>query len=159
LPGSMMPRTWFWLIFGATAYYAVFRLPFHFPLTHRVVSASYCFGFNNRAAVLAMIVLIAVAFVYRLIERKSSLPIFFLDRETTRVSYRLVAGAALIYLIATLAVLIWARSESWYGMDWEASHFLWRLKLTEIYGPTPGGSPSAQCWRSTQLCLYLDSRW
>jgi hypothetical protein len=125
------------LTFGAVAYYAVFQLPFHFPLTHPLVSASYSFGFNNRVAVLATILLIAAAFVYRVIEQKAPASIPFSDHEKTKVSYRLLGGALLIYLIATFAVLLWARSEVWYDLDWETSHFLWRLKLTEVYGLQP----------------------
>jgi hypothetical protein len=125
------------LIFGAAAYYAVFRLPFHFPLSRPVISASYCFGFNNRVAVVATILLITAASVYRLVGQKAPVAIPFSDHETTRVSYRLLAGALLAYLIATFAVLLWVRSVPWYDLDWEASHFLWRQKLSEIYGLQP----------------------
>jgi hypothetical protein len=42
-----------------------------------------------------------------------------------------------VYLFLTFTIHAIANSANWYGLDWESSHFLWRLKLTAFYGLQP----------------------
>lgn len=82
-------------------------------------------------------VLIGIAALYRISEPNSVGLLQFSPGGESRVSLVLVTSAILAYLILTMAIYLWARSMDWYGIDWETSHFLWRLRLSEIYGLQP----------------------
>src|SRR5690242_14906836 len=127
----------FWAVYAAVAFYAIFRVPFRFPPSEPLVSASYSFGFSNQVAILAIMVLIGIAALYRISEPNSVGLLQFSPGGESRVSLVLVTSAILAYLILTMAIYLWARSMDWYGIDWETSHFLWRLRLSEIYGLQP----------------------
>ncbi len=126
-----------WALYGAAAFYAFFQLPFDFPPTERLVSPSYCFGFNNHVAVFSCIVLIGLGTLYRIREENSAVRLCFSSSGLSKVSRRLLATALAVYLILTFAIYCWARLHDSYGVDWEMSHFFWRLKLSEVYGLRP----------------------
>src|SRR6266567_1328448 len=56
-------------LFIAVAYYALFRLPFHFPPTRMIASPSLVFGFNNSVALACVVLLIAAVTLFLLWRR------------------------------------------------------------------------------------------
>jgi hypothetical protein len=134
-----------WLLtatFAALTYFAVFRLPLHFPPTRRLVSASYLFGFNNTVAILALAGLLGAAALYmrlRRVEGRSSLVRFPQDQEPGAPgtpAWWLAAMAAL-YAVLTGAAAWYAQQATVAALAWESRHFLHRIKLLEIYGLRP----------------------
>jgi hypothetical protein len=139
--------TFKWLFiaaFIAVAYYAIFRLPFHFPPKTRMVSASYIFGFNNAVSVASIVLLLGAAALVRLWRRRNtrgeSPALAFTNDDApdrARIPLRVFALVALVYIGFTVFLYAVARTSTWYRIDFEASHFLWRLRLMESYGLRP----------------------
>lgn len=129
--------------FALVTAYLVFVLPYSFPPHTRLVSASYVFGFNNRVAVFS---LAAVTLLLSVLELRSAplLPSLFTDNRRAASWYRnrtliwLYFAAAVSYLIVTLVIYFAiAKSDGYYKLDWESSHFIWRTRLMMIYGLQP----------------------
>jgi hypothetical protein len=129
-------------IFVPLAGYLVFRLPFRFPPTGMMASPSLVFGFNNAVAFVAVVTLVGVVAVLRLWRQSRSstppAPWFSSARlESERIRTRVFASMAAAHVVLTL--LMWAstRTSSAWRIDFEASHFLWRLQLMELFGARP----------------------
>ena len=126
---------------AAASYWAVFRLPFHWPPERRLVSPSYAFGFNNAVAVLAVTTLLgALAVLLALRQRRSGevrLPLRLAHDETSRRPAPLVlAAGVLLYGALTWAMYVYtARAEPF--LTWETRHFMHRLLLMDVYGLRP----------------------
>jgi hypothetical protein len=126
--------------FAAIIYLAVFRLPFLFPPSRRIVSPSYAFGFNNAVAILSMVALLAVATVYCLLRgRDVCRPLIQFDDDigTQRPSSWLFFAMAAIYAGLTLTCYGYAQRAASARLTWESRHFLHRIKLMEVYGLRP----------------------
>lgn len=129
---------------GALAAYLLFVFPYSFPPKVRIVSASYAFGFGNRAGILAFASLVvALAAAYAWVPRLIGAPavtykpverMHALDRDLVF----LFAGTCICYVALTAIIfLAIAKSSGYYKVDFEASHYLWRLKLMAAYGVRP----------------------
>lgn len=127
----------FWAVYVLIASYATFWLPYRFPPKQQLVSPSYAFGFNNQVSIIAATLLIGAATLYRLTRSHADSQLQFCRCERSCVSRVLVASILAVYLLFTIVIYLWARSMDRYGFEWESSHFLWRLKLSEIYGLHP----------------------
>lgn len=125
------------LIVTISAWFLLFQLPFAFPGHQRIASASYAYGFNNRVAIGALVLLIATLTVYRLWRSDFQAAIEFSDPGKGQLPRKALITMTCVYGAFTLSVYLWAQSVEWYGMDWESSHFLWRLKLTNLYSLRP----------------------
>lgn len=130
--------------FVSVAYYTIFLLPFHFPPSKKLMSLSYAFGFNNAAAVLAigMLLLAAIALLLWLITRREQLAQEVVSLLTSSspspgMPRKLFVIVALAYAAVTALLYFWAKAVPRYTIDWEASHFLYRLRLMEFYGLRP----------------------
>lgn len=127
--------------FAAVAWYALFRLPFHWPPEQRLVSPSYAFGFNNRVAILAAVGLLgALALLLALRDRRTGatrLPLRFESADTSRGSgWPALAAVVLLYAALTAAMYVYTvRSEPF--LVWETRHFMHRLLLMDVYGLRP----------------------
>jgi len=120
-----------------TCWWVLFQLPYAFPPRDRIVSTSYVLGFNNKVAIIGLVVLTAVGTGYRLRRRAFSSRIAFETDNQQRISQWTSSTVALGYALLTTAVFVWAAHGEYYSLDWEASHFVWRLKLTDLYGMRP----------------------
>ena len=118
------------------AWYGLFKLPFAAPIVQRLQSTSYAVGFNNHVAVGALLTLIGVMTVQALRRRVNPVERWSAYAPVP-VSQPVVILIALVYLVFTASVYFIAASAEWYGLDWESSHFLWRLKLSTINGLRP----------------------
>ena len=126
--------------FAAILYFAIFRLPFHFPPSRRMVSPSYAFGFNNAVAILAMAALLAAATFYCLWRgRDVCRPQIRFDDEigTQRQPSWLFFAIAAVYTGLTLTAYGYAQRAPSAPLIWESRHFLHRIKLMEVYGLRP----------------------
>lgn len=132
-----MPSAVAFAIVAGSGYLLLFRLPFAFPGKERLTSASYAFGFNNQVAIAALICLTGLLTIFRLWRTGTVPAISFVSAVTDRLPRRALAIMSFVYLAFTWAVYQWAKSVPWYGIDWESSHFIWRLKLTVLYGLRP----------------------
>ena len=138
LAAAVRNGLWVTLI-AATAYFALFRLPFWFPPRQRLWSASYAFGFNNSVAMLAMAGLLGgVTLLYRLRRRRqpTELPIVFMpeipfrDRRSAVLAFAIVA---LCYAGLTFLMYVYnVHSAPW--LMWETRHLLHRTWLMDVYG-------------------------
>lgn len=118
-------------------WWVLFQLPYVFPSRDRIVSTSYVLGFNNRVAIIGLVALIAIGTGYRL-RRHAFVPhIAFEMDNPQRIPLWAISTAALGYALFTAAVYVWADHGEYYSLDWESSHFLWRLKLNDLYGMRP----------------------
>ena len=81
--------------------------------------------------------LIGVLTLYRLYRPRPLAQLFFCANQPVVIARGLVWGLAAAYLLFTSIIYFIANSANWFGLDWESSHFLWRLKLTEVYGMRP----------------------
>ena len=118
--------------------YCIFWLPFVVPTAvgPRIRSTSYAVGFSNRTAI-AVVVLLLGLLTARALWRRSTPAVQWAPCTPVPISRMVFVSMAIGYLLATTAVYIVADSVDWYGLDWESSHFLWRMKLTETYGLQP----------------------
>lgn len=129
--------------FALLAYYLLFSLPFRFPPSTRLESDSYAFGFNNALAIAGLIVLLVIATWFRVQVGPSvadGTPISVADRlrqAEGHIPYRIYWLMAFLYSLLTVAAFGMAGGARFYGIDWESSHFLWRLKLMELYALRP----------------------
>jgi hypothetical protein len=129
--------------FALLAYYLLFSLPFRFPPSTRLESDSYVFGFNNAVAIAGLIALLVIATWLRMQIGRSpadGTPIAFADRlrrDEGHIPNRIYWLMAFLYGLLTVAAFIMAGGARFYGIDWESSHFLWRLKLMELYALRP----------------------
>ena len=129
--------------FALLAYYLLFSLPFRFPPSTRLESDSYAFGFNNAVAIAGLIALLVLATWLRMQIGRSGgdeTPIFSADHlrgAEGHIPYRIYWSMAFLYGLLTVAAFVTARGARFYGIDWESSHFLWRLKLMELYALRP----------------------
>lgn len=135
----------FTALFIPIAFYAVFRLPFQFPPTKRIVSPSLVFGFNNAVAITCVVILIGVVTLFQLWRRSRAqghpVPVqWFFHGDVPRSSrIRWAVFALMIAAHALLTAVMWvsARTSNAWRIDFEASHFLWRLQLMELFGARP----------------------
>ena len=136
----------FLAVFIPIAAYVVFRLPFRFPPDGMIVSPSLVFGFNNAVAIAGVVILLVVVTVFQL-WRGSDDPghrgpalWFYEDEEIAprdRIRWRIFALMAAAHVLLTLVMWISARTSNRWRIDFEASHFLWRLQLMELFGARP----------------------
>jgi hypothetical protein len=126
-------------VIAATAYFALFRLPFWFPPRQRLWSASYAFGFNNSVAILAMAGLLGGVTLFYLLRRRrepTELPIVFMPEIPFRGHHSAVlafAIVALCYAGLTFWMYVYnVHSAPW--LMWETRHLLHRTWLMDIYG-------------------------
>lgn len=135
-------------IFILLVYYALFRLPFHFPPHQRLMSASYTYGFNNSIAILLTAGLLAAVTLLYLLRRtdQPEPPIAFSatgadapSRSTKRV-LTILAGS---YAVVTLVMYLYnAKSAPW--LMWETRHLLHRTWLMDLYGLRPYSEIAAE---------------
>ncbi len=128
---------------GMVAAYLLFVLPYSFPLQVRIVSPSYAFGFNNKVGILSFVCFVlmlsaAQAWLQRSARRAPAyIPIDEI-RPFPRSLIVLFSGFCMWYVALTaIFYLVVAKSSGYYKIDFEASHFLWRLKLMAAYGLRP----------------------
>lgn len=125
------------------AAYAVFVLPYRFPPTGYFVSPSLVFGFNNTVAIGGVLALIGAATVFRLwvgrAVRSASVRWFSTGSGEPPPRIRRTVLGFMIAAHATLVALMWvvAKTSSTWWLDFEASHFLWRLQLMTLFGARP----------------------
>jgi len=131
-------------LFIVVAYYMIFRLPFRFPPTRKISSASVVFGFNNSVAIVSVVVLIVAATLFLLWRghargQPASLPWFRVARTPAaeRIRPGVFAVMVLAHTLLTLIMWIKAQTSAPWLIDFEASHFLWRLQLMELFGARP----------------------
>jgi hypothetical protein len=120
----------------------VFIAPYYFPPTRRLVSPSYVFGFNNRVAIVSLAAgSIAMAALKAAKQTPAGSPVDKSKDVSLHISRGLVLAylsVAACYLLLTAAIyFLIARPPGYYKLDWESSHFLWRLRLMDIYGLRP----------------------
>src|SRR5213594_2901496 len=97
-------RNGLWVtVIAATAYFALFRLPFWFPPRERLWSASYAFGFNNSVAILALAGLLgAITLLYLLRRGEPAVPPIAFPRD------RILCGRRMLMAVFALVVLFYA---------------------------------------------------
>jgi hypothetical protein len=141
LPLTSLART---CLTGVVAAYLLFVLPYSFPPQVRIASASYAFGFGNRAGILAFAALVwalAAAYAWRAGQTRGPALTYKplnVIHSCDRAVVLLFAGICICYLALTVVIfLAVAKSSGYYKIDFEASHFLWRLKLMAAYGLRP----------------------
>ncbi|HKW93342.1 MAG TPA: hypothetical protein VJX92_15715 [Methylomirabilota bacterium] len=139
------------ILFGALfipiAGLAVFWLPFRFPPTGNIVSSSLVFGFNNAVAIAAVVVLAGLVTVFHLWRRSRAprdtvvVPRWFFPGDeipgSARVRWTVVALMAGAHALLIAVMWIGTRQSNAWRIDFEASHFLWRLQLMELFGARP----------------------
>jgi hypothetical protein len=127
------------------AYYLIFRLPFRFPPTRKISSSSVVFGFNNSVAIGGVVVLTAAATLFLLWRRRAArgtlagTPWFRVEQTppAERIRPRVFALMVLAHALLTLAMWVKALTSASWLIDFEASHFLWRLRLMEMFHARP----------------------
>ena len=132
-------------LFVVVAYYTTFRLPFHFPPTRKIASPSLVFGFNNAVAMASVVVLLAAATLFLLWRRAGGHEQPMLSRwfrvEPVPPAERIrpMVFALMVGAHAVLTLVMWVKAQSTgpWSIDFEASHFLWRLQLMELFGSRP----------------------
>jgi hypothetical protein len=127
--------------------FAVFRLPFRFPPRQKLVSYSYAFGFNNGVAVLAiagLLGLVALWWLWRLKtaneasdDSSRSFLQFSDDGESNCLPLWLFIVMALVYAAVTVALYWFSLKAPSNRLMWEARHFLYRIRLYQLYKLTP----------------------
>jgi hypothetical protein len=127
-------------VIAATAYFALFRLPFWFPPRQRLWSASYAFGFNNGVAIVAMAGLLGgVTLLYLMRREPTGLPIAF----TSEIPFRDHRSAILAFVIVALCYAGLTFSMyvyNFHSAPWlmlETRHLLHRTWLMDVYGLHP----------------------
>ena len=131
--GSLGSSRWSFIV---VAYYVIFRLPFRFPPTRKISSASVVLGFNNSVAIGGMVFLIAAATLFLLWRRGEARGTLaetsWFRVEQTPSAERIRPGAFALMVLAhallTLAMWVKAQTSAPRLIDFEASHFLWRLQ-------------------------------
>src|SRR5215470_6182617 len=126
----------FTLVFIVAAYYVIFRLPFRFPPARKISSPSVVFGFNNSVAIGGVVFLIAAATLFLLWRRGEARGTLaetsWFRVEQTPSAERIRPGAFALMVLAhallTLAMWVKAQTSAPRLIDFEASHFLWRLQ-------------------------------
>jgi hypothetical protein len=116
------------------ALYCLFWLPYRFPPSSLNNSLSYSVGFNNAVAVLVAGLLILAL---TLLRWRNGTPPLEPSVGTAPVPPRLIAAIFAAYAVLTALAFLLAQHTDHFWLDWEASHFLWRLKLSEHYGLRP----------------------
>lgn len=124
------------VIFALLVYYAVFRLPFHFPPQVRLWSPSYTFGFNNGVAVCALVGLLGIATLVKLLRhRTNAAPITF--SSASAAGARRPATIAFVTCALFYAGLTWAlciyETQSAPPLTWETRHLLHRALVMDVY--------------------------
>ena len=135
----------FMSVFVVAGYYMIFRLPFRFPSARKISSSSIVFGFNNVVAITGVVVLVAVATLFLLWRRAKGRgplpPIAWFRVEPTPRAERIRPGvfALMAFAHAVLTLVMWvkAQTSATWLIDFEASHFLWRIQLMELFGARP----------------------
>lgn len=136
----------FLAVFIPTAAYVVFRLPFSFPPEGMIVSPSLVFGFNNAVAIAGVVILLVVSTGFQL-WRRSDVPgrpipePWFYENEAIaprdRIRWGIFALMVAAHVLLTVVMWVIARTSNGWRIDFEASHFLWRLQLMELFGARP----------------------
>ena len=117
-----------------------FSLPYYWPPGTRLVSPSYVFGFNNKIAIACVLAGLGVITLLKAAWRTDARPAPISWDFSARAprALHLFAGMAAWYLVVTAAIyFLIARPDGYYKLDWESSHFIWRLKLMDIYSLQP----------------------
>src|SRR5215470_1304324 len=135
----------FALLFMGTAYYVIFRLPFRFPPPQKISSSSVVFGFNNSVAIAGVVALIGAATLFLLWRRREArgtlarTPWFRVEPTppAERIRPGVFALVVLAHALLTLAMWVKAQTSAPWLIDFEASHFLWRLRLMELFHARP----------------------
>ena len=126
-----------YIAIAATAYLCIFRLPFHVASdSPRIRSTSYAVGFNSRVAIAAVLAFMGLATLL-IVRRFAPRPPWTSPVKPVAISPIVVGSMALAYLALTVLIYAGAQSAESYGIEWESSHFLWRMKLTTAYGLRP----------------------
>jgi hypothetical protein len=131
------------LLLGAVAaliYFCLCWLPFQLPPTRRLTSASYTFGYNNAVAVVALAVLLGGAVLYCLVQQPPACRPrvdFPNDSAANGLPLWLFALLAGLYAGLTVALYAYTRDAPSARLTWESRHFLYRLKLMDVYGLRP----------------------
>jgi hypothetical protein len=124
---------------GITIWYGLFRLPYVIPPAQRLTSTAYALGFNNRMAIAAMLVFVAIATAATALRRRVIPGLRFCGVAREPLSWWLLTAMSAVYGLLTTALYWFSMKTEWYQLDWEASHFLWRLRLSELYHLRPYG--------------------
>ena len=133
----------FTAVLAPVAAYLLLDLPYRFPPTGPLVSPSLVFGFNNRVAIGGVIAIVGAAVLFRLWRSRgvepASLPWFAPGPADPPARIRRTVFALMIAAHAGLVALMWivARTSNTWRLDFEASHFLWRLHLMTLFGARP----------------------
>jgi hypothetical protein len=132
--------------FVGGAYYAIFLLPFRFPPSRKLMSLSYAFGFNNAVCILAIGMLLLVAtsmlWLWLIAGRREEVAEQVVSLVTgsgpsSGIPRKLFVTVALAYAGVTVLLYFWAKAVPRFTIDWEAFHFLYRLRLMQFYGLRP----------------------
>lgn len=148
------------LILALVTYYALFRLPFHFPPRLRLMSASYAFGFNNSVAILALAAILAIlTLIYLLRSRPAGpLPIAFVDQNAAESKRRMrwvFAIVSISYALLTFVMYIY-NAHAAPPLMWETRHLLHRTLLMDLYGLRPVHADCGGIWTDSYLCSVRD---
>jgi hypothetical protein len=135
----------FTILFVPIAAYAVFRLPLRFPPTGKIVSPSLVFGFNNAVAIVCVVALLGIVTAFQLWHRSRAsgppVPLQLFSREDLpspdRIRWAVFALMTAAHGLLTVLMWVHARTSNHWRIDFEASHFLWRLHLMELFGSRP----------------------
>jgi hypothetical protein len=132
--------------FAVATFFALFRLPFYFPPSERLVSPSYMFGFNNSIAIFTLTTLLGLATLYCLVGGAAGCPPLLHFSNDHSVSTRALCYRSLpnslflamtaLYAALTLVLYLYTVRAA-PGLTWESRHFLHRVKLYELYGLRP----------------------
>ena len=132
-------------LFIPIAAYAVFRLPLRFPPAGRIVSPSLVFGFNNAVAIACVVALVGLVTAFHLWRRtrasgQAAPPQLFAQGDlprSGRIRWPVFALMTVAHGLLTVVMWVYARTSNDWLIDFEASHFLWRLHLMELFGARP----------------------
>jgi hypothetical protein len=121
------------------AYFAIFQLPYSFPPTEQLVSASYAFGFNNSVAIAVITLLLGLTLLYGLLSGSSLFcdPVLSFKEpgaNATRLSRSWFLMMSGLYGLLTAGMYWYSRRAATAWITWESRHFLHRIQLVETYG-------------------------
>jgi hypothetical protein len=147
VPGRRVERVTILFVglFIPIAAYAVFRLPLWSPPTGRIASSSVVFGFNNGVAIACVVALLGTATAFHLWRRSGAPdqagPVqWFSSRDIPnpgRIRWKVFVLMAVAHGLLTVVMWANALTSNVWRIDFEASHFLWRLYLMELFGARP----------------------
>ena len=101
-----LPVWYGWVLSLLVAATAVFVLPWYVPVTTPAKGASYAFGFNNRVAMIGLVVAIAVGTLMRFYAARASRGLEWLRRDVRLIPPFEQATAEYTTLILSSAVIV-----------------------------------------------------